>query len=314
MQHQGELIVFAERGELRAQLAGRLLHEQTPAAVGDWVGLDEGTIRQVLPRRTAIVRNAAGAVTRAQVLVANVDVAFVLTSVGPDLEARRVERYLTAVWSSGATPVILLTKVDLVPDAVASLLELESVAIGAPVHAISATNGAGCDELSAYLRPGTTAVLLGSSGVGKSTLANRLAGTDLLRTNDVREDDGKGRHTTSHRQLVVLPEGGLLIDTPGLRELQLWDAGGGGFERTFVDIEELAQACRFPDCAHTREPDCAVLAAVDDGSLQLDRLRSYRKLERELRRQAARQGDARARAERRREIRMFSRSLRKDTW
>jgi len=157
-------------------------------------------------------------------------------------------------------------------------------------------------------------VLLGSSGVGKSTLVNRLAGSELLRTREIREDDGKGRHTTSHRELVVLPGGGMLIDTPGLRELQLWDGGGSGFEEAFADVEELAAGCRFSDCAHLREPGCAVLAAVDDGVLPLERLRSYRKLERELQRQVRRQSDARELAARRKEIRKFTRSLRKDAW
>ncbi len=190
----------------------------------------------------------------------------------------------------------------------------EAIAFGVPVHVVSAVTGEGCEEIAAYLRPGVTAVLLGSSGVGKSTLVNRLAGVELLRTRPVREDDGAGRHTTTHRELVLLPGGGMLIDTPGLRELQLWDGGDGGFEETFADVEELAPGCRFSDCSHTREPGCAVLAAVDEGVLPLDRLRSYRKLQRELRRNAARRGDARARAERRKEIRKFSRSLRKDSW
>ena len=311
-QHRGEYVVYTELGELRARLPGRMLHDGITAAVGDWVALEGETIRAVLPRRSAIVRQAAGRETERQVLAANVDVAFLVTSLGPDLEPRRLERYLTAVWESGASPAILLTKADLHADAAEQALEVEAVAFGAPVHVVSAVTGEGCDEIVAYLTTGRTAVLLGSSGVGKSTLVNRLAGAELFRTQEIREDDGKGRHTTSHRELVVLPGGGMLIDTPGLRELQLWS--GGGFPEAFADIEELAAGCRFRDCAHTREPGCAVLAAVDDGVLPLDRLRSYRKLERELRRQARRQGDARELAARGKEIRQFTRSQRKDRW
>jgi ribosome biogenesis GTPase len=314
VQHRGEYVVYTALGELRARLPGRLLHDGIVAAVGDWVALDADTIQAVLPRRTAIVRQAAGRETEAQVLAANVDVAFIVTSLGSDLEPRRLERYLTAVWESGASPVILLTKADLHADAAEQALEVKAVTVGVPVHTISAITGAGCDEVRAYLTPGTTAVLLGSSGVGKSTLVNRLAGAELFRTQEIREDDGKGRHTTSHRELVVLPDGGMLIDTPGIRELQLWDGGGSGFEETFTDVEELAAGCRFRDCSHTREPGCTVLAAVDEGRLPLDRLRSYRKLERELGRQAVRQGDVRALAARRKEIRRFSRSLRKESW
>jgi ribosome biogenesis GTPase len=282
VQHRGEYVVLTELGELRARLPGRLLHSGVAAAVGDWVALEESTIVRVLPRRTALVRQAAGRETQAQVLAANVDVAFVVTSLGPDLEPRRLERYLTLVWESGATPVIVLTKADLHPDAAEQALAVEAVAIGVPVHVVSAVTGEGCDELEQYLQPGATVVLLGSSGVGKSTLVNRFAGVEVLRTQPVREDDGKGRHTTTHRELILLPRGGVLIDTPGLRELQLWETSDTAFGDAFADVEELAADCRFADCGHLHEPGCAVLAAVDDGRLPLDRLRSWRKLQREL--------------------------------
>jgi ribosome biogenesis GTPase / thiamine phosphate phosphatase len=315
VQHRGgEYDVYTELGELRVRLPGRLLHGGISAAVGDWVALDGETIKAVLPRRTAIVRNAAGLETESQVLAVNVDVAFLVSSLGPDLEPRRLERYLAAVWESGASPVVVLTKADLHDDAAEQALVAADVAVGVPVHVISAVTGEGCDEVAAYLQPGVTAVLLGSSGVGKSTLLNWLAGAELLRTQPIREDDGSGRHTTSHRELVVLPGGGLLIDTPGLRELQLWETGGAGFDEAFSDVEELAADCRFSDCSHTSEPGCAVHAAVDDGTLELDRLRSYRKLQSELLRQAARQGDAQKLAERRRQLKRFSRSLRRDAW
>jgi ribosome biogenesis GTPase len=314
VQHRGEYVVYTELGELRASLPGRLHHEGVTATVGDWVALDGDTIQAVLPRRTAIVRQAAGRETEAQALAANVDVVFLVTSLGPDLEPRRLERYLTAVRQSGASPVIVLTKSDLHDDAAEQAVTVETVAAGVPVHVISAVNGEGCDEIAAYLTPGVTAVLLGSSGVGKSTLVNYLAGEELLRTQEIREDDGKGRHTTSHRELVQLPGGGMLIDTPGIRELQLWDVDGGAIEETFGDIDALAAECKFTDCTHTQEPGCAVQAAVDDGTLPLDRLRSYRKLETELEHQAARQGDKTARQAKRKQIRQFARSLRKDSW
>lgn len=314
VQHRGEYVVYTEHGELRARLAGRLLHTDEVAAVGDWVGLEGSTIVSVLPRRTAIVRNSAGRETELQVLAANVDVVFIVSSLGPDLEPRRLERYLTAVWSSGATPVVLLTKSDLYADAAEQAELVKEVCVGVDVLLVSGITGEGCDAVAALLGPAVTAVMLGSSGVGKSTLANRLVGHELLRTQEIREDDGRGRHTTTHRQLILLPAGGLLIDTPGLRELQLWEGGDGAVEQTFADIEELAQACRFTDCRHASEPDCAVQAAVRAGTLTVERLGSWRKLQRELEQQAARQGDPQAQRKRTRELRALVHSLRKDAW
>jgi ribosome biogenesis GTPase len=306
-EHRGVLVACGERGEIRVPT--------TPgAAVGDWVALAGGRIATILPRRSAFVRNAAGGRTAAQVLAANVDVAFLVSALGADLEPRRLERYLVAAWQSGATPVVVLTKCDLHADAAEQAFAVEEVAIGVPVHLVSGITGEGCDNVRAYLGPGVTGVLLGSSGVGKSTLTNRFLGEERFRTNAVRTDDEAGRHTTAHRELVVLPGGGLLIDTPGLREVQLWSDSDAALERAFADVEELALDCRFSDCAHLHEPECAVLAAVDDGTLALDRLRSWRKLHSELRWQAARQGDAVARAERHRQVRAFARSLRKDSW
>jgi ribosome biogenesis GTPase len=246
------------------------------------VGLGDGLIRTVLPRRSAIVRNAAGLTTTAQALAANVDVAFVVSSLGPDLEPRRIERYLVTIWESGASPEIVLTKADRLDDPWPLVAEVESVAIGIPVHVVSALTGDGCDELRARISAGTTAVLLGSSGVGKSTLVNRWLGDDVMVTRETREDDDEGRHTTTHRQLLTLPGGGLVIDTPGLRELQLWDVGAASLDATFTDVEELAADCRFGDCTHEHEPGCAVLAAVESGELPRERLHSWRKLQREL--------------------------------
>jgi ribosome biogenesis GTPase len=246
------------------------------------VGLGDGLIRTVLPRRSAILRNAAGLTTTAQTLAANIDVAFVVSSLGPDLEPRRIERYLVTIWESGANPEIVLTKADRLDDPWPLVAEVESVAIGVPVHVVSAITGQGCDELRARVPTGVTAVLLGSSGVGKSTLVNRWLGEEVMVTRETREDDDEGRHTTTHRQLLTLPGGGLVIDTPGLRELQLWDVGAASLDATFTDVEELASDCRFGDCTHEHEPGCAVLAAVDTGELPRERLHSWRKLQREL--------------------------------
>jgi ribosome biogenesis GTPase len=254
----------------------------TDVAVGDWVGLADGQIRSVLPRRSAIVRNSAGRTTSAQTLAANVDLALVVSSLGPELEPRRIERYLVTIWSSGATPEIVLTKADRLDDPWPLVAEVEAVAPGVPVHAVSAVSGLGCDRLRARIEPGRTAVLLGSSGVGKSTLVNRFAGAELQATSETRPDDDEGRHTTTRRELIVLPGGGIVIDTPGLRELQLSDEAAG-FDRAFADVDELATSCRFNDCSHASEPGCAVLAAVESGALPPERLASWRKLRRELR-------------------------------
>jgi ribosome biogenesis GTPase len=280
--HRGAFDVWTATEVVRSRLPGRALHDGLDVGVGDWVGLGDGLIRTVLPRRSAIVRNAAGLTTTAQTLAANVDVAFVVSSLGPDLEPRRIERYLVTIWESGATPEIVLTKADRLDDPWPLVAEVEAVALGVPVHVVSAVTGQGCETAGARITPGTTAVLLGSSGVGKSTLVNRWLGEELMLTRETREDDDEGRHTTTHRQLLVLPGGGLVIDTPGLRELQLWDVGSAGLEATFADVEDLAGDCRFGDCTHVHEPGCAVLGAVEAGELPRERLHSWRKLQREL--------------------------------
>jgi ribosome biogenesis GTPase / thiamine phosphate phosphatase len=296
-QHRGEYVVWTADGELRARAAGRLFYAHEVGApipaVGDWVGLRDTTITAILARRSAFIRKRAGNSSDEQVLAANVDTAFLLAGLDDDFSLRRLERYITTAWDSGAEPVVVLTKADLCDDVGDALLQVESVAIGVPVYPISNVTGVGVEDLEAHLRPGRTIVLLGSSGVGKSTLLNRLAGTDLMPTAAVAAD-GTGRHTTTHRELVQLPGGALAIDTPGLRELQFWE---GDVAAAFEDIEALALECRFRDCAHAREPGCAVQAAVDDGTLELDRLRSWRKLQRELEAIAART-DQRLRAAR----------------
>src|SRR3954452_13921377 len=285
--HRGELDVATAAGTVRVRLPGRFSHEATDIAVGDWVALADGTVESVLPRRSAIVRNAAGRKTKLQTLVANVDLAFVVTSLGPELDARRIERYLVTIWESGASPEIVLTKADRLEDPSEYVAQIEAAAPGVPVHVVSAKTGAGCDELRARIGPGVTSVLLGSSGVGKSTLVNRFVGSELMSTGEVRADDDEARHTTSHRELILLPGGGIVIDTPGLRELQLAESATG-LDAAFADVEELAAGCRFSDCSHEGEPGCAVRAAIAAGDLDPARLTHQRKLEGEQRWAAAR--------------------------
>jgi len=297
--HRGAFDVATAHGNVRARLPGRMLHDGVEVAVGDWVGLAGAVVRAVLPRRSAIVRSSAGLTSEAQTLAANVDVAFIVTSLGPDLEPRRIERYLVIIWESGASPEIVLTKADRMDDPWPLVATVETVAIGVPVHVVSAVSGLGCDALRARIRPGTTAVLLGSSGVGKSTLVNRFVGHERMEVKETRADDDEGRHTTTRRELIALPGGGVVIDTPGLRELQLWDGGGGAVEAAFSDIEELTAQCRFTNCSHQTEPDCAVQEALRSGELSRERHRSWLKLQRELRAIAMR-SDARLRREEKR--------------
>jgi len=302
--HRAAFDVQTADDAVRTRLPGRLVHDNADVAVGDWVGLGDGLIRTVLPRRSAIVRSTAGRTSQAQTLAANVDIAFVVTSLGPELEPRRIERYLVTIWESGAVPEIVLTKADRLEDPWRFVAEVEAVALGVPVHVVSAVTGQGCDALRARLAPGTTAVLLGSSGVGKSTLVNRFAGRELMAVKETRADDDEGRHTTTHRELFELPGGGMVIDTPGIRELQLWD--GGGIDETFSDIDELAGLCRFNDCTHASEPGCAVMAALASGELPRERYESWRKLQRELRAIAIRH-DARLRRDEKRKWQLRAR-------
>lgn len=290
----------------RALLLGAML-QAPPAerpAVGDWVAVqlfdDQAILHAVLPRFGAFSRKTPGQTTREQVLAANVDVAFLLSGLDHDFNLRRIERYLVQTASSGATPVLLLNKADACPDVPERVAAVQKIAPGVPVWPISAAAGTGLDQLDAYLQPGQTAVFLGSSGVGKSTLLNRLLGVEQQATGAVRADDSRGRHTTTHRELFLLPTGGLVIDTPGLRELQLW-ANPDDLGTAFPDIEALATGCRFTDCTHTVEPGCAVLAAVEAGSLDEKRLASYQKLRRELAYLERRQGEAAPYAERQRQ-------------
>jgi ribosome biogenesis GTPase len=316
VQHRGAYVVCMKDGDLSAELTGRLRHEAEAGGLpvaGDWVAVrrhEDGSgavIHAVLPRRTSISRKTAFLATEEQVLGANVDVVFLVAGLDGDLNLRRLERYLTTVWNSGAEPVVVLSKADLCDDVAAALQAVESVAIGVPLHIVSAVTGEGVDDLRAYPARNRTVALLGSSGVGKSTLINRLRGEDVQSVAGLRKD-GRGRHTTTTRELVPLPGGGLLLDTPGMRELQLWD-GGDGFDTTFADIEELAGRCRFSDCGHNGEPGCAVEEALDNGTLDAQRYGSYRKLQRELHALAVRQ-DKRLQAEARKERRRFGRARR----
>ncbi|HVM17198.1 MAG TPA: ribosome small subunit-dependent GTPase A [Gaiellaceae bacterium] len=316
--HHGPCELLAEQGPLGGLPVGRLSEEELPVA-GDWVaarplpGERKALIEAVLPRRSAFTRKEAWRRTAAQVVAANVDVVFLVSAFGLDLNPRRLERYLTASWESGASPVIVLNKVDTSSDPDTEAAPVEAVAVGVPVHRVSAATGEGLELLEAHLGTGRTAALLGSSGVGKSTLVNRLAGRDVMDTGGVRLDDERGRHTTTHRELVPLPGGrGLLLDTPGMRELQLW-ADEESLDATFAEIVELAAGCRFGDCAHEQEPGCAIRAALEDGTLEAERWNSYRKLQRELRALAVKQ-DGRLQAEARRELRRSTRSRRKTAW
>lgn len=313
----GNVMVETVGGVLRARLSPKFRRLDDPTelpVVGDWVVLGEDridghrTVHAALPRRSAIIRQAPadrGADT--QVLAANVDVALIVVGLDPGVNQRRLDRYLALAWEGGTNPVVVLTKADRCDDVAGAVAEVEAATLGVPVHALSGLTGEGVAQLDPYLAPGRTAVLLGMSGVGKSTLANRLLGHELLATKSVRAD-GRGRHTTTHRELLRLPAGGLLIDTPGLRELGLWDADEGVAE-TFNDIEELAADCWFADCQHEAEPGCAVAGALEAGELAPERLESWRKLQRELA-YAARKQDVRLRQAEQRRWKQVHRAMR----
>jgi ribosome biogenesis GTPase len=298
LMHVGRL-VEEQRGRFRvaggfqgwAELSGRLRHDAISAsdlpAVGDWVGVkaeagaDVGVIQRRLDRRGVVSRKAVGRASEEQVIAANVDTVFLVTALTPDLSARRLERYLMLVREAGATPVVVMNKADLSADPIAETESLRARLPLVDVISVSALRSEGLDQLLAYLHPGRTIALLGSSGVGKSTLVNRLLGRDAFKVAAVRESDEKGRHTTTSRHLVELPGGALLIDTPGMRELQPW-VDETVVSETFTDIAELATGCRFTDCGHVSEPGCAVLHAAETGALDAERLESYRQLLREV--------------------------------
>ncbi|MGY1620163.1 ribosome small subunit-dependent GTPase A [Geodermatophilus sp. SYSU D00691] len=307
---RGLLTVLTADGEQRVHPAAALYDESGLAspAVGDWLALRGELAVAVLPRRSAFTRTVAGRTSAAQVVAANLDTVLVVDALVGDTRLRRVERYLAVAWSSGATPVVVLTKADLCDDVPAAVAAVAEDALGVEVLAVSSVTGEGLDAVAALLGPGRTAAMVGPSGVGKSSLTNALAGRAVAETREIRESDGRGRHTTTARELHVLPGGGLLVDTPGMRELALYD-DAEGVEAAYADITELAAGCRFRDCEHRTEPGCAVAAAVDDGTLDPARLVAWRKLQREAHRQLLRV-DARARAEEKARTRAFFRSLR----
>lgn len=276
--------VITENGE---KWLGRPTQHNFQLAVGDWVIMtvdayqeDEAHFESLLNRKTKFSRMAAGTEIKEQILATNVDIVFLVQSLNKDFNPRRLERYLIATWESGATPVVVLTKSDLCDDFLENIQTVNAVAVGVDVHAISSLTGEGIEALKPYFKEGVTVALLGSSGVGKSTLVNTLMGAEILEVQDIREDDSKGRHTTTHRELVLLPEGGMILDTPGMRSLALWDAEEG-MSHFFGDIEQLLTSCKFNNCGHKHEPGCAIREALKSGQLKPEHWDSWEKLQRE---------------------------------
>ncbi|WKY48405.1 ribosome small subunit-dependent GTPase A [Eubacteriaceae bacterium ES3] len=289
-QSKGIYRVITEQGELFAEISGKFrfesIHQTDYPAVGDFVMLDRdtdekghGIIHYVLPRKSNFIRKAAGKTVEKQVVAANIDIIFICMSVNQDFNLRRLERYLSLAWESGAKPVVVLTKIDLTDDIFQKFRAVDSVAMGVDILGISSFEKDGYEDVKAYLAQGKTIALLGSSGVGKTTLINRLTGKELFDTQGIRSDD-KGRHTTTRRELTLLPDGGMIIDTPGMRELGMWNADEG-LEKTFADVESYFGQCRFRDCSHTTEPGCGVVAAIERGDLSETRWQAYLKLKSE---------------------------------
>ncbi len=289
VQHKDMYKVITESGEILAKISGKLSYMASDSAdypiVGDWVLVDridgntgEAIIHHILTRKSCFERKAAGTGHERQKVAANIDTVCICMSLNNDYNLRRIERYLSIAWDSGATPVIVLTKSDLSEDLILKLTEIEAVAVGVDVVVTSGMSDDGYTDLLKYFNKGKTIAFIGSSGVGKSTLINKLMGEKVLVTKEIRDDD-KGRHTTTHRQLLILPSGGVVIDTPGMRELQL---AGADLAKSFADIEELAEMCYFGDCRHEAEPKCAVKKAIEDGALSTERFENYKKLQREM--------------------------------
>ncbi|AWE07420.1 ribosome small subunit-dependent GTPase A [Lysinibacillus sp. 2017] len=291
LEHKHSYRVITEQGEWLASISGNFAFNSYSRkdypAVGDFVlveqmpGEERAIIHHLFERKSKFTRKMAGQEMDEQIVASNVDIVFLAMSLNADFNVRRLERYLIAAWDSGAKPVIVLTKADLCDDVDAYVQEVESIAFGVEIIVVSAVTGEGVEVLREMLSEGMTAALLGSSGAGKSTLTNALVENEQMKVSGIREEDAKGRHTTTHRELVLLPTGASLIDTPGMRELQLWDQGDS-LSASFSDIEELAENCRFRDCTHKKEPHCAIRTAIDEGTIEEARLRSYFKLQKEL--------------------------------
>jgi len=315
--HRDRYEIVTDHGMGWARLKTKEYHkgnELFPTA-GDFVMVHhiengDSQIIATLPRHTVFTRRDPGPVPAEQAVAANFDYVFLLQSMNRDLNPRRLERYLTLAWQSGATPVVLLTKADLSDDHAAAVARLQSAAMGVDVHPVSSRTGYGLEKLEGYLKPGNTVVFLGSSGVGKSSLVNALAGEEIMATGAIREDDSRGRHTTTHRQLLRLRSGVLVIDTPGMRALGMWDVSEGLGE-SFADVEQFFGRCRFRDCRHQSEPGCAVRAAIDCGELSAERWESYQNLKREAKYADDPDSYLRRKTERNKQIAKFSRELKK---
>jgi ribosome biogenesis GTPase len=323
IQHKDHYVLYTCGGEVWAEVCGKMRFEasgrQDFPAVGDWVVIqprpqeDEATIHYVLQRKTKFSRKIAGLKTEEQILAANIDTVFLVSGLDSDFNLRRIERYLSVVWESGASPIIVLNKADICDDINQKVREVESVAFGVQLLVISALHKQGTEALTAILERGRTGALLGSSGVGKSTITNLLLGSERQKVREIRKGLGRGKHTTPHRELIPLPSGGLIIDTPGMREFQLW-SGGEGLKESFEDVEALAKKCRFRNCQHDHEPDCAVREAMQRRSLDPQRFQSYHKLQREIHYVKRKQDERAASLEKerwKRLTRIFNQSIKK---
>ncbi|NEO32556.1 MAG: ribosome small subunit-dependent GTPase A [Symploca sp. SIO3C6] len=319
LEHKKIYTLYTEQGEVSAEVTGKMRYrtscrEDFPA-VGDWVVISltqtekRAIIHAILPRQSKFSRKTVGIKTEEQILATNIDTVFLISGLDGDFNLRRIERYLVLVWESGANPVILLNKVDLCDDLEGCQQQVEGIAFGVPIVVLSALNNQGIDALAPYLSQGKTVALLGSSGVGKSTLTNQLMGREVQAVQSVRQGDSKGRHTTTNRELMLLPSGALLIDTPGMREIQIW-AGNESFRDTFTDIEEIAKGCHFHNCLHDSEPGCAVQQALSEGTIDYQRFLSYQKLQKELD-YLARKQDQKAYLDEKKRWKKISKSLRR---